>query len=175
MAHEQLARAKWIETALKRYEQQLLRYVLRMTGDLESARDVVQDAFLRLCKEDLTKVEDHVAAWLYTVCRNRALDVRKKEGRMGRISDSSAVQDSALGPGEMVANKQTLGVVLEVIESMSEDHQEAFRLKFQNQLTYREISEVMGKSLGTVSNLISTTLCAVRDRMKIEDKSRKEG
>ena len=93
---------------------------------------------------------------------------------MGRISDTSAVQDQATGPGETVANKQTLKVVQEVIESMSEEHQEAFRLKFQDQLTYREISEVMGKSLGTVSNLITATLCAVRDRIKSEADSNEE-
>lgn len=165
MADGVSAKAEWIAVALRSYEGPLLRYAARMTGDLETARDVVQDAFLKLCEADRSKVEGHLAAWLFTVCRNRALDVQKKEGRMDRLRDAGAVEDGAVGPGELAARREAYELVKEVLGSLSEQHNEAFRLKFQDQLTYREISQVMGKSLGTVSNLIATALCAVRDRL----------
>ncbi len=165
MTEEALARADWIEAALKRYEQPLLRRAFRILGDAELARDVVQDTFLKLCKADRERVEDHLAAWLYTVCRNRALDVQKKEGRMGRLGDTDAVADGKASPGEKAAQNEACSLVFEALEALSEDHREAFRLKFQDQLTYREISQVMGKSLGTVSRLITAALCTVRDRM----------
>lgn len=160
-------KAQWIEAALMRYEQPLLRYTTRITGDLESARDVVQDAFLRLCKADRSKVEGHLAAWLYTVCRNRALDIKKKEGRMGQLPDPQMVVDTkAGGPQESAARKEVQDLVLQAIESLPEQQLEAFRLKFQEQLTYREISQVMDKSLGTVSNLISSALGTIRDQLR---------
>ncbi len=160
-------KAEWIESALLRYEQPLLRYTSRITGDLESARDVVQDAFLRLCKADRSKVEGHLAAWLYTVCRNRALDIRKKEGRMGQLSDPQMVADTKTGgPQETVARKEVQDLVLQAIESLPEQQLEAFRLKFQEQLTYREISQIMDTSLGTVSNLISSALGTIRDQLR---------
>ena len=65
---------EWIRGALERYESPLLRYACRLTGNLEQARDVVQDSFVRLCRADRSKVEDHLAAWLFTVCRRRALE-----------------------------------------------------------------------------------------------------
>ncbi|MCA9437915.1 MAG: sigma-70 family RNA polymerase sigma factor, partial [Candidatus Omnitrophica bacterium] len=84
---EPMTDKEWIRQALAEYEGPLLRYVHRMVGDLETARDVVQDAFLKLCSSRPEKVRDHVAPWLYTVCRNRALDIQRKESRMNPISE----------------------------------------------------------------------------------------
>jgi RNA polymerase sigma factor (sigma-70 family) len=155
-----------VEDALARYEQPLVRFALRIVLDEELARDVVQDTFFKLCKADRSKVEGHVTAWLFTVCRNRAFDVKKKEGRMGRLKDAGVVADGNAGPQERAAQNELLGLVVETLGTLSEQEREAFRLKFQDHLSYREISEVMGKSLGTVSKLITTSLCAVRDRLR---------
>jgi RNA polymerase sigma-70 factor (ECF subfamily) len=170
-------RAKWIEEAVGRYERPLLRCALRLTGDLDMARDVVQDAFLRLCKADRAQVEGHLAAWLYTVCRNRALDVLRKEGRMGRLSDTSKVADTAAdgGPQTDASAREIRELVLRVLGTLPEPQREAFRLKFQDELTYREISQVMGKSLGTVSKLVSSALAAVRDELGTRPEMAQEG
>ena len=67
----------WIRAALSRYEGELTRYAQRLTGNLERAREVVQETFLRLCREDSAKIDGHLCEWLFTVCRNQALDVRR--------------------------------------------------------------------------------------------------
>ena len=159
---------EWIEAALGRYEYPLLRCAVRITGDVETARDIVQDTFLKLCVADRAKVEDHLAAWLFTVCRNRALDLVRKEGRMGRLDDSQAVVDRSITgrPGEAAAQREAYELLFEALASLPSQQQEAFRLKFQDDLSYREISQVMGKSLGTVSKLLSTALCSIRDRLR---------
>ena len=71
--------ADWIRATLDRFEGPLLRYALRITGELEAARDVVQETFLKLCKEDRAAIEQHLSQWLFTVCRNRALDVQDRK------------------------------------------------------------------------------------------------
>src|ERR1700735_4328532 len=82
--------AKWVRDAVTRYERQLTQYAAHITGDPERARDVVQDAFLRLCDQDAETVGSHLAEWLYTVCRNLAIDVKRKEKRMRLMSDEQA-------------------------------------------------------------------------------------
>ena len=73
----------WIADAMREHQAPLVRYVARLVGgDFDRAQDVVQDAFLRLCQQPEYAVRDHVVEWLYTVCRNRAVDVMRKEGRM---------------------------------------------------------------------------------------------
>jgi len=166
----ELESADWIRQALERYEKPLIRYACRITGDLETARDVVQDAFLRLCQADRAKVDGHLAAWLYTVCRNRAFDVRKKEERMDALTDGRAnVRPSdAPGPATVAERHEALAKVLDVLSELPQEAQEAFRLKFEDELTYREISHVMGVSLGKVSNLIATALDTMRQRLQGE-------
>src|SRR6185436_16343465 len=91
--------AVWIQTTLERLEGPLVRFALPITGDLESARDVVQDAFLRLLEQPRARVEGHVASWLFTVVRRRALDVRKKEGRMRSTDEVALDARPGGGPG----------------------------------------------------------------------------
>ena len=155
-----MEQAQFIRAALERFEQPLLRYAARITGNAEAARDVVQDTFLKLCTADRAKVDGHLAAWLYTVCRNRALNVRKKEARMETLTEGVIERFPApgAGPEEVATRNETHGRVLEALAALPDAQREACRLKFQDDLTYREIGQVMGKSLGTVSNLISGAL-----------------
>ena len=56
------SRTEWVNGALKRYERPLIAYALRITGNLETARDVVQDTFLRLCRADRRAIEGRLGA-----------------------------------------------------------------------------------------------------------------
>lgn len=164
-------KAAWIQESLARYERPLLRYVNTITRDPERARDVVQETFLKLCKADPDTVGDHLAAWLYTVARNHALNVVRKEGRMDPLTDTHAgrLPDAAAGPGEQAAANETHARLLSLLETLPSEQREACRLKFQDGLTYREISQVMGVSLGTVSNLLTAALAKLREQLKAGD------
>ena len=83
----QVTQSEWVREALHQFEGPLVRYAQRITGDLEAARDVVQDTFLKLCREDPATVDGHLSQWLFTVTRNRALDVHRKERRMTTATD----------------------------------------------------------------------------------------
>jgi hypothetical protein len=63
---------EWIRSVMAQYQSRLIFFAARITGDLDSARDVVQDTFLSLCHQDPGLIRDRLAPWLYTVCRNRA-------------------------------------------------------------------------------------------------------
>src|SRR3954452_19058606 len=79
---------QWVLSALEENEGRLVRYAARLLkGDQEGAKDVVQHAFLRLCDESAEQVGDHVAKWLFTVCRNRALDLLRASGRLKSLEE----------------------------------------------------------------------------------------
>ena len=86
-----------------------------------------------------------------------------------------AVASGARGPAEAAAAAEAHAVVIAALERLPADQQEAFCLKFQDHLSYREIGEVMGKSLGTVSNLISVALGAVRRELRAGGHLAQEG
>lgn len=160
-------RVEWIRSALDRYEKPLLRYASRIIGNPEAARDVVQEAFLRLCKADPKNLDGRLAAWLYTVTRNCALNMRKQAGSTQslREEEAAALPSPHPSPGAVAACNETDQLVLAILDTLSETQQEAFRLKFRDDLSYREIQQIMGVSLGTVSNLVTSALQAIRQRL----------
>ncbi len=164
-------RADWLRSVLDTYEAPLVRYAFRIVRNVEGARDVVQDTFLRLCREkDLSRVRDHIAPWLFTVCRNRAFDVRRKEARVTSLDESEANTHPAQGPRHSVIleQKEAVSQMLELLETLPENQQEVIRLKFQNDLSYKEISSVTGLSVSNVGFLIHTGLKTIRQRLKSE-------
>jgi RNA polymerase sigma-70 factor (ECF subfamily) len=161
-------REAWVEAALARYEQPLLRYALRFTHNAEQARDAVQDTFLKLCMADPAKVDDHLAAWLYTVCRNHALSQREKEARMTPLGEKEMGMAGAADVGATASRNETHERVLDVVAGLPPNQQEAFQLKFRDGLNYREISGAMGVSIGTVSNLITAALNVIRQELRAD-------
>ena len=86
------ANDEWLRSVLERHESALIRYATRMTGSTEQARDVVQETFVRLCRQKRAELDGHLTQWLYTVCRNRALTVRRKETRMTTLTEAAAAE-----------------------------------------------------------------------------------
>lgn len=153
-----------------RYEGPLIRYAAQFTADVDRARDVVQDAFLRLCREDRAQVEGHLAQWLFTVCRNRALDVRRKEKRMKAMTDEQASSQTSREENQdrLLERHDSVDRVVRVLSTLSENQQEVVRLKFQSGLSYREISDITELSVSNVGFLLHTALKKIRERLEAE-------
>lgn len=159
--------SSWVLRYVEQYEQPLTNYALRLTGELEAARDAVQETFLRLCKEERAEIEGHIAEWLFRVCRTRALDRRRKEKRMEVLNDTQqrAQADNAPAPSDIIERKETTGRMLEQLETLPENQQEVLRLKFQHGMSYRDISRITSLSVTNVGFLIHTGLKTLRTRL----------
>ena len=160
----------WIRAALEKHEGPLLRYAQRITGDADRARDVVQETFLRLCRRRQGELDGHLVEWLYTVCRNQALDVRRKEQRMAIMARSEAgVLVNSNGrepqPDRLAEDRDTLTRVLHLIQQLPDNQQTVLRLKFQHGLSYREIAEATGLSSSNVGYLIHVGLRTLRRKL----------
>lgn len=156
-----------VQKLLERHETALTRYARRIVGDEERARDVVQETFLKLCREDSESLDGHVVEWLYTVCRNQALDVRRKEDRMTALAvETFAVRASAEPtPAARAEQHDAAGQALAQLDLLPANQQEAIRLKFQQGLSYKEISEITGHSISHVGVLIHHGLKTLRAKL----------
>ena len=65
----------------------LLQYATRIIGNSDRARDVVQETFIEF-QRDGAVAPEKTATWLFTVCRNRALNVCRKEKRMMYLDEA---------------------------------------------------------------------------------------
>jgi RNA polymerase sigma-70 factor (ECF subfamily) len=154
------------------YEGPLVRYAAGIVGDIERARDVVQDTFLRLCGQKDLRIADHLAPWLFTVCRNRAFDLRKKERHMQSMDEGETSfrlqQRRRFGEPERLEHEEALGQALTILRALPERQREVIRLKFQHELSYKEISRITGLTVTNVGFLIHTGLRAIREKMNLE-------
>ncbi len=154
-----------VHDALNRYETPLLRYARQLLGDLETARDVVQDAFLQLWKQDPDKVRDGLSSWLYAVCRNRALDILRKEQRMTplEMNDASmAWPHPGPSPAVLAEHKQTNALMRRLIAELPPAQREVMHLKFGQGMSYKEISRITQKSVSNVGFLLHAAVKTIR-------------
>jgi RNA polymerase sigma-70 factor (ECF subfamily) len=170
---EDRTKSTWIVAALDRYESHLVRYATSILNDVERAREVVQETFLRLCKEQPSRVGDHLAQWLFTVCRNLAFDVRKKENRMSPLTDPETATAVVDRPGASLEQEEAMSQVLRIMENLPKNQREVLRLKFQSDLSYKEISEITQLSVTNVGFLIHTAIKTLRKEMLAESAKRR--
>jgi len=161
------SREKFVERAIQDYQSQLIGYAYGIVHDVERARDVVQDTFIRLCQQEMGKVQAGLKTWLYTVCRNRALDVLRKERRVvemdelkwQRLEDPNASPDSAADQGERLEQMMTL------MDQLSDNQREVILLKFRDGLSYKEISDRTGLGSGNVGFILHHGLKRLREML----------
>ena len=164
-------RQAWFSEALERYERPLVVRALGITGELESARDVVQETFLKLARTERSAVDGRLAEWLYTVCRNRALDELRKQDRWRNAMDDARAQappreaQTDLAPPAALERAEDLTRVKRALSSLSARQREAVLLKFERGLSYKEIAAVLEISVGTVGWLLHEALAALRARL----------
>lgn len=155
-----------IESTLARYERPLIQYALGLTsGDIDQARDIVQDTFLRLVREPEPPTGDHLGPWLFTVCRNRAHDHHRKSKRLIYM-DTPDLEDSPSStapPFEAIEKKENALELAGYLERLPENQREVIRLKFQLDLSYKEIADITSLSVGNVGFLLHTGLRKLRE------------
>lgn len=149
-------REQFIERTLAEYESPLIGYAYGFVKDVDRARDVVQDTFIRLCKQDIEKVRDGVKGWLFTVCRNRALDVLRKESRMSSLEEFTheRTASAAIGPDQVVDQEERISELMSYIDRLSDNQKTVILMKFRDGLSYHEIAEATGLSSGNIGFLI---------------------
>ncbi|MGF1679102.1 MAG: RNA polymerase sigma factor [Candidatus Methylacidiphilales bacterium] len=163
-------RTSWLKTAWERYESPLLGYTRQITGDLEEARDVVQDSFVKLCRERPAKVGDPPGAWLYRVCRNRALDLYRRRIKNGPVGSDIVPEGICpqLTPDTAADASTRQRVVAELMAELTPTQRELVRLKFMDQLSYREIATITGLSVGNVGVHLHHAMKRLRERLHHE-------
>ena len=161
---------EWLQRAINQHEHGLVRYAQQFVGDLERSRDVAQDTFMKLCQhaQSHDRLEgSQLAKWLYKVCRNRAIDVARKENRMksatpSQLDDRLDARNRA--PDADILARERQDTLVAQISNLSQNQQEVLRLKFHGGLSYQEIAEVTGLTKTNVGFLLHTAITKLRQQ-----------
>ena len=149
----------------------LLRYAAYLLGDGDRARDVVQDAWSRYWSQPPAERDGWPAgrrrAWLFTVCRHRVIDLRRKDCRMTTLPATTIDRPTAedVGPARVAERREDHAAAMLHLAALPASQQEAIRLRFQGGLSYREIAEVTGQSVPHVGNTLHRALQSLRQKL----------
>lgn len=157
---------EWLRRLLREYEGRLLRYAARFVK-IEVARELVQETFARIWREDPEYLRNREREWLFHVCRNLALDYLKKERPLSYTSQENAIEPLAQTALEQ---NESMGAVNGILKTLPANQQEVIRLKFQESMSYQEISAVTGHSVSHVGVLLHEAMKEVRRKMKASAK-----
>jgi RNA polymerase sigma factor (sigma-70 family) len=160
-------RCESIEALFAALESPLLSYALRLLGDRALAEDAVQDAFMKL-HEHFAEVREP-RRWLYRTVHNQALNHRRQERKIVPLEQpaddaSSAGNDTADPqplPDEQIARWEGVGLVRLSLETLDPRSREVVRLKFEENLSYKEIAERTGLKGGHVGYLLHHALKSI--------------
>ena len=127
---------------------------------------MTQDVFIKLSQNIATVDRERLAPWLFTVCKNRALDHQRKHQRLIpmelEVLDLEASNSPA--PSAALEEKELSGQLRQWMTQLPDKQREAVRLKFEADLSYKEISDVLKTSVGNVGTLIHLGVAALREQ-----------
>jgi RNA polymerase sigma factor (sigma-70 family) len=160
------AKGQKFEEIFNRFEIPLLQYARRITGDREQARDVVQETFVKFQRNGALRHKDEPATWLFTVCRNAALNVCRKERRLMYVDEEviEGREDEQPMPFDQLQQKEATRFLLQIVGTLPPRQQEVIQLKFQNDLSYQQIAEILQTTTNNVGVLLHTALKTLRQR-----------
>jgi|SRR6185437_374228 len=139
----------------------VLRYLLSLRITIPDAEEIIQEVFLSLFRHlKQNKSRANLQAWIFKVAHNIGVKRRAQAWRESqRFSDAdpALAEDCNPGPEEALAARQRQQRLLAVVRALPEQDQWCLSLRAEG-LRYREISEVLGMSLGSVASSLEKSL-----------------
>ena len=149
---------------VNRYRDRLMNFVFQFLGDMEQSEDVVQDTMLKLFeKKHYYREIAKFSTWIYTIARNLAnTELRKRKRRKVTVlsqmtRDEREYELPAIQPetGQEVQNEYAAKQIQVAIHALPEHFKTVIILRDIQELSYDDISSIVGVPLGTVKSRIN--------------------
>lgn len=157
-----LENIEYFACLFERYEEKLIRYILRITSfTKEEAEDVLQEVFLKIWK-NLNKFDNSskFSSWAYRITHNTAISEWKKSKSFGkdrRIRLEDKLFENLASEIDVIKDIKQADDSLKINETLNnlpEKYKNVLVLKFLEGRNYNEISDILKKPPGTIASLI---------------------
>jgi RNA polymerase sigma-70 factor (ECF subfamily) len=161
-----------LETLYDRYSRPVYSLALRISQQPSSAEEIVQDVFLQVWRRaDRFQISrGPLEPWLFTMARNRALDVlrlKREKQRRREDSDSEVNPSAVVHPAleEQIDQSRRAERVRALMSSLPDQQRRAIELAFFEGMSHGEVAQSMGEALGTVKSWIRGGLIRLREAL----------
>ena len=155
------------------YVKPIYSFSFRMTGNKTDSEDITQEVFIKVWKNiEKFNIDQDFKTWIFTIARNTIFDwLRKKkdivfsnfENDEGDNYLVENISDKGKDPEEIFYDKEKSFELGELLKKISKYEQEIIFLKNEDDLTFEEISKIVGKPLNTVKSQYRRALVKLRN------------
>lgn len=160
---------------VKRYKDRLLNFVFRFIGQIDESEDIVQDTFLKVYKNKNSYVNiARFSTWIYTIAGNLAkTELRKRKrrrifsiSRMGIDDKEFELPSTARTPEENTESLFNEKLIQNAIQKLPDKFRTVIILRDIQELSYDEISKIIGVPLGTIKSRVNRARLKLRELLK---------
>jgi len=165
---------------VRRHGDSLLGYLTRMTGSREKAEDLFQETFKRVHEKADTFRGSRIKSWLFAIATNVAIDGMRKSRRLQVVSlnqkidcdgencqelSAVAVADNSYEPSQKAIMTERKEQVRQALELLPARQRATLVLAYFQQLSYPDVAQVLGCSIGTVKTQMYRALKTLAQRL----------
>jgi RNA polymerase sigma-70 factor, ECF subfamily len=162
------------DALLARYENRLYRYLLRLSANPTVAEDLFQETWLKVIMR-IHRYDERrpFEPWLFSVARNLAIDHLRKTSpeSLDEPSESGETRLARLGADEpdsleRLLERERRSLLERKLEELPALYREALSLRFEEEMSFEEIAEILAAPVSTVKSRVQRALSTLRKRMK---------
>ncbi len=170
-------KAGLLEELIVRYQHRLLRYLLFLTSNRETAEDLFQEVWMRvLVRGGQFNGQARFETWLFTIARNLVIDQRRKRtmNSLDELIDGAGDDDRSMcfevaaddpTPFDRVANLEDREMITAALLELDTLHREVLVLRFHEELSLEEIAKVTRAPLSTVKSRLYRGLAMIKPKL----------
>ena len=130
------------------YAQDVYKFAFWLSGDSDEAKDIASETFIRLWTAKNDIVVETVKAYLLKIARN--IFLQKKRNKKQNVKLDKNIVDSSVRADTLAEDRSELHYVLNAMQELPETDRMALIMKAIDDLSYQEISRVLGLSISAV-------------------------
>ena len=149
---------------IERYQAPLRYFISRLSANPEMAEDIFQDTWLTVIRRiHSLKKTDAFSTWLYRIARNKVYQQFRRKRKLSELNENIAVPNDTEND---VFSTEDAAKIHRCLKELLPEYREVLMLRFLEQMSYEQISQVINCRLGTVKSRIHYAKLALKKEME---------
>jgi RNA polymerase sigma-70 factor (ECF subfamily) len=158
------------------YQHPVYNFIYRMIGHTEDAADATQEVFFKVYKKLVTLRDiKYFSTWLFSIAKNEAITAarrgkNKKHDSLDLLADRILSPDQNAGqsfdPDQQIVQEEFEIIFQKILLEIPEIYRMAFVLGVLEELSYEEVAQILGCSVGNVKSRVFRARSHIAKRME---------
>jgi len=163
-----------------KYQKMVLNTCYRFVLNKETAEDLTQEVFIEVYRSiNMFRSESKFSTWIYRIAISKSLDYLKSGKRKKRFAILKSLTENESGKNKfeqipenensglqrLIENEDRIKILAAAVDKLPENQKVAFTLSKYDEMSYQDISEILGVSISSVESLIHRAKVNLRKKL----------